>query len=509
MAADEELVATAVRGDPAGFAAIYDRYADRIHDYARSVLRNDADAADVTQDTFLAASQRLGQLRDPSKLRPWLYAIARSFAFRIIKSRQRVEVSDDVDEVVEMTGPEGAIDARELVWAATAGLEASDRDILDLHLRQGLDGQDLAEALGVTPNAANVALHRVRERMEQSVGAVLLARTSAGECGELDRLVADGLSPLVRKRVARHVASCEICSERQSTMTSPTALFAATPLALAPVALREQVLGQVGTPAADAAADALPWQPDGFPDSSGIRPPVDGGAGAGRGPGSVARAPRPLARLLAVAASAALVIGGGLFLLTRDSADDDRLAAPAPTSIDTIAAPAGDPDDSDPVEPSPTVASAPDESAPPSATTTPATTEPTSPTTTATTTSTTTTTTEPPAPTSTVIIFPSVTLGPGELAPPTAPTITVVDFDCGPTMTVVVDVSPSAGVTGTFEWAVAVSSDPPPLVPVGEVAGRFTASLTIAGEFVVTPSVSVTGPGGSRTEELDDCIVIE
>ena len=69
-------------GDRGAFAAIYDRYADRLHDFCWSVLRDRDEAADATQDAFLVAAERLGQLRDPERLRPWLYAVARSQALR-------------------------------------------------------------------------------------------------------------------------------------------------------------------------------------------------------------------------------------------------------------------------------------------------------------------------------------------------------------------------------------------------------------------------------------------
>ena len=79
---DAELVRAARAGDRGAFAAIYDRYADRLHDFCWSVLRDRDEAADATQDAFLVAAERLGQLRDPERLRPWLYAVARSQALR-------------------------------------------------------------------------------------------------------------------------------------------------------------------------------------------------------------------------------------------------------------------------------------------------------------------------------------------------------------------------------------------------------------------------------------------
>jgi DNA-directed RNA polymerase specialized sigma24 family protein len=63
---DTELVAGVLAGDRDAFAAVYDRYADRLHDFCHSVLRDPHEAADAVQDTFVLAAQRLAQLNDPS-----------------------------------------------------------------------------------------------------------------------------------------------------------------------------------------------------------------------------------------------------------------------------------------------------------------------------------------------------------------------------------------------------------------------------------------------------------
>jgi hypothetical protein len=65
------------------------------------------------------------------------------------------------------------------------------------------------------------------------------------ECEELDRLLADwdgSFSPLVRKRVARHVDQCDICSSRRRTMVSPWMLLAGVPMVAAPLGLRDRVV---------------------------------------------------------------------------------------------------------------------------------------------------------------------------------------------------------------------------------------------------------------------------
>jgi len=246
---DAELVAAAMAGDRGAFAAIYDRYADRLHDFCWSLLRDRDEAADATQDAFLVAAERLGQLRDPERLRPWLYAVARSQAVRRVRARQRVAPEEEmIDRPDTAAGPERATeqaDLRELVWNAAAGLSERDRALLDLHLRQGLEGAELGEAMGIPAGHAYVLLSRLRDQVERSLGALLVARLGRRDCPDLAKLLTgwDGrFSPLIRKRVARHVDDCDVCGERRRVVASPLALLAAVPPLPAPATLRDRVL---------------------------------------------------------------------------------------------------------------------------------------------------------------------------------------------------------------------------------------------------------------------------
>ena len=75
---DREVVAAIAAGHPAGIAIAYDRYAPALYGYCYWMLRDPADAAAALQDTFVIAAAMSGDLSDSSKLRPWLYAVARS-----------------------------------------------------------------------------------------------------------------------------------------------------------------------------------------------------------------------------------------------------------------------------------------------------------------------------------------------------------------------------------------------------------------------------------------------
>jgi RNA polymerase sigma factor (sigma-70 family) len=253
---DAELALASAAGDRAAFAGIYDRYADRLHDFCVGMLRDRDGAADCVQDVFCIAATRLSQLRDPAKLRPWLYAIARSEALRRIRDRRRETVCDELpDSASHEPGPESMAartELADLVSEAAGGLSDRDRSVLELAFRHGLDGPELAEALGVSPSNANTIVHRLRETVQRSLGALLVsrrARNNPAECPELATIL-DGwdgqFTILMRKRIARHIESCPTCDEERRRMVSPVALLGAAPVFIpAPDWLRDRTLGEV------------------------------------------------------------------------------------------------------------------------------------------------------------------------------------------------------------------------------------------------------------------------
>src|ERR1700691_2565498 len=83
---DNEVVASIVAGDPDGLAGAYDRYADVLYCYCRSMLREPADAADAVRDTFVIAASHLDGLRRPERLRAWLFAVARNECLHRLRS---------------------------------------------------------------------------------------------------------------------------------------------------------------------------------------------------------------------------------------------------------------------------------------------------------------------------------------------------------------------------------------------------------------------------------------
>ncbi len=318
---DAELACAAAAGDRRAFAQIYDRYADRLHDFCVGMLRDRDGAADCVQDVFCTAATTLSQLREPDKLRPWLYAIARSQALRRIRDRRRERLCDDLPEAASGEPGPDTLAARselaDLIAQAAGGLSERDRSVLELTYRHGLSGPELAQALGVSQSNANNLVGRVRETIERSLGALLVARqarTNPAGCAELAAILDrwDGqFSVLMRKRIARHIESCPTCEQQRRRLVSPAALLGGAPVFIpAPGWLRQSTLGQIRLTSASTSATA----------DSGAHP------GPGSGPPQPATTPPP-AGLPGPATE--------LDRLTRQPPDDALAYA------DTVSAPAG------------------------------------------------------------------------------------------------------------------------------------------------------------------------
>jgi RNA polymerase sigma factor (sigma-70 family) len=320
---DPEVVAAIVAGDPAGLAEAYDRYARPLYSYCRALLHEPADAADAVQDTFLVATAKLRDLRDPARLRPWLYAVARNECFRRLRAGKALSALDEVADIPATSADIGATaeqaELSQLIRAALGGLNPGDRDVIELSLVAELEGDELAAALGVSRNHAHALLSRARSQLERSLGALIVARTGRDACASLDSMLAgwDGrLTVLMRKRISRHIDDCDSCGERKRRELTPAMFAGAVPIAALSLkalpavfspGFRDQLLRVLAdrSPAGTAhrlsvANRAAPFGPHGFPKP--VSPP--GAAPWGR--------VRHHPRAVVAAAAAAVVVAGAI-----------------------------------------------------------------------------------------------------------------------------------------------------------------------------------------------------
>ncbi len=173
---DAALLAAA-RDDPAAFRALYDRHAERVRGYH---LRRSGDAQaalDLTAETFAQAWLGRGRFRDEAdgSAAPWLFGIARNVLLASVRrgrmeraALERLGVRDRWD------APESAADPAE-GWLEGADelldtLPEEQRRAVSLRVMDDLPYQEVADALGTTPGAARVRVHRGLSALRARLG---------------------------------------------------------------------------------------------------------------------------------------------------------------------------------------------------------------------------------------------------------------------------------------------------------------------------------------------------
>jgi len=174
---DEELVADLKRGDAAAFTELVNRHQGKVYQLALKLTRNETDAEDVLQETFLRVYNKIGTFRGDAAFTSWLYRIAANASFAKLGERRKHEHAD-IDELYPEI-EQGAIPHAEdwsrrpdsvlLGKEALAFLEKAIDELPDdfrvvvlLRDVQGLSNAQVAEILGLTVAAVKSRLHRAR-----------------------------------------------------------------------------------------------------------------------------------------------------------------------------------------------------------------------------------------------------------------------------------------------------------------------------------------------------------
>ena len=182
--ADDALVRRARTGDGAAFGVLVDGRIDRCYRLAWSILANDADAADATQDALVSAWRQLPRLRDPAVFDSWLNRIVANAALMTRRHRVRLrEVSVGPalpgDERPQLEPPQhlGARTAQDqfvdndAIGRAFDRLRPQDRLILVLHHVEERPVAEIARSLGIPVGTAKWRLHAARTALEKAMEA--------------------------------------------------------------------------------------------------------------------------------------------------------------------------------------------------------------------------------------------------------------------------------------------------------------------------------------------------
>ena len=163
MASDRELIADVANGDEAAFGQLYERFADRVHRYAYTILRGKHLAEEVAQETMIAVWKGASKFAGRSKVSTWIFGIARNQAYSLVRKEIRTERVPDVSLV--QPDPAPGIHRQEKVARALERLSDDHREVVFLTFYEGLSYGEIASILDIPRGTVKSRMFHAKKQL--------------------------------------------------------------------------------------------------------------------------------------------------------------------------------------------------------------------------------------------------------------------------------------------------------------------------------------------------------
>jgi RNA polymerase sigma-70 factor (ECF subfamily) len=171
---DEQLAAQAARegSDGAAFAALMERFRERVWRVCWRLMGSEHDAEDAAQEVFVRLFFERGKFAGRSRYSTWLHGVAIRTCLTLRRSRsrrrRREEPGDDgriATAADDTPAASDAIDAMHDIDRLLEGLDEEDRALVLMRFAENHDYESLAEMFGTTSGACRMRISRIREKL--------------------------------------------------------------------------------------------------------------------------------------------------------------------------------------------------------------------------------------------------------------------------------------------------------------------------------------------------------
>lgn len=164
---DELLTVRCQLGEPSAFDELVERWNAPLWGYVRRLVGDDENAADTLQEVWLRILRALPGLKDPSRIRPWLFGIARRALMDRLRGQYAAPMADDsaLDELLAPEPSTDLLDDIDELQEELAKMPFAEREVLVLFYLHELSLSQVAELLGVPVGTVKSRLYRARKML--------------------------------------------------------------------------------------------------------------------------------------------------------------------------------------------------------------------------------------------------------------------------------------------------------------------------------------------------------
>lgn len=168
----DELVERCRKGDKQAFYEVYHRYAKRMLNSSMRILNNPADAADMVQESFAIAFDRLETFTYKSSFKAWLIRIVINKSLGLLRKRKKMRWVDvdliDLEQDVETAVPDnGYAFTNDQVKAAIDQLPENYRIIFNLYAVDHVPQEEIARMLSISYSNVRTMYHRAKNKIKE------------------------------------------------------------------------------------------------------------------------------------------------------------------------------------------------------------------------------------------------------------------------------------------------------------------------------------------------------
>ena len=166
-----EVLKKAIAGDKSALTILVDKYKDIAFNLAISIVKDEEDAKDITQDSFLKVLENIENFRNESKFSTWLYRIVYNLSIQFVRNKRKMDSIENVSySLTEISSDTmESHEKNQIIKSSLDTLDENERLIVTLFYLGEKSIKEIKEITSLSVSNIKVILHRSRKKMTKNL----------------------------------------------------------------------------------------------------------------------------------------------------------------------------------------------------------------------------------------------------------------------------------------------------------------------------------------------------